>query len=209
MFTGLIESVGRIRRREAMSGGFAVYVETPLAGELRAGDSLAVDGVCLTAVSMDDGAVRLEVSPETARLTTLEALAPGLEVNLERALRAGDRLGGHFVQGHVDGVGRIEALRPDGDSYWLAVAFPESLAGGIVHKGSIAVDGISLTVARLERGAFGVQIVPYTWEHTALRTRAAGDPVNLETDILGKYVARALAVERERPARAGAATEGV
>lgn len=207
MFTGLIESVGEVRRRQPMAGGFAIQVATPLAADLRPGDSLAVDGVCLTAVSMEAGAVRFEVAPETARLTTLGGLAVGAAVNLERALRAGDRLGGHFVQGHVDAIGTVDVLRPDGDSYWLEVRYPRALAGGIVHKGSIAVDGVSLTVARLDGERFGVQIVPYTWDHTVLSGRRPGSAVNLETDMLGKYVARALAVAPPRQADAAATTE--
>jgi riboflavin synthase len=111
-------------------------------------------------------------------------------VNLERPLKADSRLGGHFVQGHVDAVGSIDELRPDGECQWLAVRFPSALAPYLVYKGSVAVDGISLTVARLEEGVFGVQIVPYTTEHTNLKAAKAGDPVNIECDILGKYVAR-------------------
>jgi riboflavin synthase len=194
MFTGLVETVGQVAGIHPMAGGFSLLVETTLAPELSPGDSLAVNGVCLTAVSLEGGRVRFDVSPETARLTTLGELATGSIVNLERPLRADSRVGGHFVQGHVDATGTVEALRRDGDSFWLSVAYPPALGPSIVHKGSIAVDGISLTVARLDTATFGVQIIPYTFTHTNLRTRETGAPVNLEVDILGKYVARAVEV---------------
>ena len=128
--------------------------------------------------------------PETARVTTLGTLKRGALVNLERPLRADARLGGHFVQGHVDATGTIEEIRQDGDSYWLTVKFPPALASLIVRKGSIAVDGISLTVAGVDDRHFDVQIIPYTWAHTNLQHAKVGDLVNLECDILGKYVAR-------------------
>src|ERR687896_2006976 len=130
-----------------------------------------------------------EVSPETARITTLGTARRGLVVNLERPLRADARLGGHFVQGHVDGTGTIEDVRQDGESFWLTVKFPPAFAPFIVRKGSIAVNGISLTVAGADDRHFDVQIIPYTWVHTNLHTARSGDPVNLECDILGKYVA--------------------
>ncbi len=191
MFTGLIEAVGTVVGRMPAAGGFRLRVETALAGDLRDGDSLAVNGVCLTVVARDDRHVEAEVGPETERVTTLGGLTAGSLVNLERPLRADSRLGGHFVQGHVDGVGSIEELRPDADFHWLTVSFPEPLAPYLVSKGSIAVDGISLTVARLAARRFDVQIVPYTMAHTTLARAAAGDLVNLECDMVGKYVVRA------------------
>ena len=190
MFTGLIESVGEVAAMDPAPEGFRLRVKTALAVELSPGDSVAVNGVCLTVVSGDGAAVAADVSPETARVTSLGALKAGSLVNLERPLRADARLGGHFVQGHVDATGTLEELRPDGDSYWLTVGFPPLLAPYIVRKGSIAVDGISLTVAGLDERRFDVQIIPFTWEHTNLRALQAGDPVNLECDILGKYVVR-------------------
>lgn len=192
MFTGLIESVGRVARIEPSPAGLRFALVTDLASELKPGDSLAVNGVCLTVVTGADGAVQMDISPETCRVTTLGGLAPGSLVNLERPLRADARLGGHFVQGHVDGTGRIEEFRTEGESYWLAVGYPEALASFIVHKGSIAVDGISLTVAALAADRFGVQIIPFTREHTNLRAASAGALVNIECDVLGKYVARAM-----------------
>jgi riboflavin synthase len=158
------------------------------------GDSLAVNGVCLTVTLADAEAVFADVGPETLRVTTLGSLSRSSLVNLERPLRADGRFGGHFVQGHVDTVGRIVDLRPDADFHWLKVQFPSSLAAFIVQKGSIAVDGISLTVAELETDRFDVQIVPYTMEHTNLRRAQSGDRVNLECDMVGKYVVRAMEV---------------
>ncbi|MGH8636142.1 MAG: riboflavin synthase [Burkholderiales bacterium] len=196
MFTGLIEAVGEITEVKPTPGGFRLRLSTSLAPELASGDSLAVSGVCLTVVSADPHGIHADVSPETARITTLGTVKRGTVVNLERPLRADARLGGHFVQGHVDAVGAIEELRSDGESFWLTVKFPAALAQFIVRKGSIAVDGVSLTVAGVDDRHFDVQIIPYTWAHTNLRTLKAGDPVNLECDILGKYVARAIEVAR-------------
>jgi riboflavin synthase len=194
MFTGLVEAVGEIAEVMPTPGGFRLRVATALGGELANGDSLAVNGVCLTVVSADAGGIHADVSPETARITTLGLARRGTAVNLERPLRADARLGGHFVQGHVDATGTVAELREEGDSFWLTVQFPPSLAAGIVRKGSIAVDGISLTVAGVDHRQFDVQVIPYTWAHTNLRTSRVGDAVNLECDILGKYVARAIHV---------------
>lgn len=190
MFTGLIEALGKVTDVEPTAAGFGLRLTAGLAPELTPGDSLAVNGVCLTVVSSDGGAVRADISPETARVTTLGTLERGAVVNLERPLRADARLGGHFVQGHVDATGTIDTIRRDGDSFWLTVTFPADLAPFIVRKGSIAVDGISLTVAGLDNLRFHVQIIPYTWEHTNLHAAREGEPVNIECDILGKYVAR-------------------
>ena len=134
----------------------------------------------------------MDVSPETARVTTLGRISPGALLNLERSLRVSARLGGHFVQGHVDATGVVEQLESQGDSYWLTICYPATLAQYIVHKGSIAVNGISLTVAALVDDRFSAQIVPFTWSHTNLHAAACGAIVNLESDILGKYVVRAL-----------------
>jgi riboflavin synthase len=192
MFTGLIESVGEIAESMATASGSVLAIATPLADNLAPGDSLAVNGVCLTVVSNAERRVRMDVSPETLRVTTLGALGPGSLVNLERPLRADAVVGGHFVQGHVDGTGALDDVRHDGDSYWITVSFPSDLAPLIVRKGSIAVDGISLTVASVEDRRFGVQVIPFTWTHTRLHSMRAGDPVNLESDILGRYVLRAM-----------------
>ena len=191
MFTGLIESVGVVAETAPGASGLALQVRSPLAAELRAGDSVAVNGVCLTVVRAADAIAHFDIGPETARVTTLGTLRPGGEVNLERAMRADSRFGGHFVQGHVDATGAVTALRADGDAHWLTVAFHESLAGYMIPKGSIAVDGISLTIAALRERDFDVMIIPFTWQQTNLRALAIRDRVNLECDMVGKYVARA------------------
>ena len=190
MFTGLVEAVGEISGVKRTPSGIRMRVHTPLGAELLPGDSVAVNGVCLTVVKTD-AAFHADVGPETLRVTTLGSLETGAFVNLERPLRGDGRLGGHFVQGHVDAVGRIEELRPASDFHWLTVSFPAELGRYLVMKGSIAVDGISLTVAGLGRDRFDVQLVPFTLEHTNLQRARIGDPVNLECDMIGKYVARA------------------
>jgi riboflavin synthase len=191
MFTGLIEAIGEVAEMKPTPSGFRLRLTTAIAAEIASGDSIAVNGVCLTAVLADASDIHADISPETARVTALGSLRRGALVNLERPLRADARLGGHFVQGHVDAAGAIEEIRPDGDSFWLTVRYPALLAPYIVRKGSIAVNGISLTVAGLDERRFDVQIIPYTWEHTNLHLSKAGDPVNLECDIVGKYVVRA------------------
>ena len=192
MFTGLIEATGRLVERQATSGGLRLRIASALAGELAAGDSLAVNGVCLTVIGVDAGEIHADVGPETIRVTTLGTLPSGVPVNLERPLRADSRFGGHFVQGHVDAIGHIEERRPEAEFEWLTVGFPAHLAPYFVLKGSVAVDGISLTIAGLGTDRFDVQIVPYTLAHTNLRSLAVGDGVNLECDMVGKYVARAV-----------------
>ena len=194
MFTGLIESLGEVTEVKATPGGLRVRLTTDLAPTLANGDSLSVNGVCLTVVAADRQGVHADVGPETTRVTTLGTLERGALVNLERPLRADARLGGHFVQGHVDATGTVEEVRQDGESYWLTIRFPPALAPYIVRKGSIAVDGVSLTVAGVGERHFDVQIIPYTWTHTNLQAAKSGEPVNLECDILGKYVARVMEV---------------
>jgi riboflavin synthase len=191
MFTGLVEAVGELIERKATSGGFRLRIAAPIAQELSGGDSVAVNGVCLTVILADSNQFQADVGPETIRVSTLGALEPRSRLNLERPLRADSRLGGHFVQGHVDAIGHVEELRPDADFHWLTVSFPSVLAPYIVHKGSIAVDGISLTVAGLGTDRFDVQVVPYTMSHTNLGALRIRDRVNLECDMVGKYVVRA------------------
>jgi len=190
MFTGLIEAIGEVAEMKPTPSGFRLRLTTSMAPEISPGDSLAVNGVCLTAVASDDLGIHADISPETARVTGLGSLQRGALVNLERPLRADARLGGHFVQGHVDATGTIEEIRPDGESFWLTVRYPALLAPYIVRKGSIAINGISLTVAGLDERRFDIQIIPYTWEHTNLHLAKPGDAVNLECDIVGKYVVR-------------------
>src|SRR5438132_9092088 len=192
MFTGLIETLGEVAEVKPTPAGFRLRLTTALSPELAPGDSVAVNGVCLTVISADAAGVHMDVSPETIRVSALGSLKRGASVNMERPMRADARVGGHFVQGHVDATGSIEELRKEGDSWWLTIKFPPSLAPQIVRKGSIAVDGISLTVAGVDDRRFDVQIVPFTWEHTNLRFAKVNDMVNLECDLLGKYVLRAM-----------------
>jgi riboflavin synthase len=192
MFTGIIEATGRLDEVKAVAGGVRIRIETDLADGLSPGASLAVNGVCLTVVLTDGPCVVADIGPETTRITTLGLLQRGQHVNLERPLRADGRLDGHFVQGHVDGVGVITNVRAEAESHWLTIDFPASLSAFLIRKGSIAVDGISLTVAGLGDGAFDVMVIPYTWDHTTLRHRRPQDKVNLECDMIGKYVVRAI-----------------
>lgn len=194
MFTGLIEAVGTVSELRAAAGGIRIGIRTVLASHLVAGDSVAVNGVCLTVVAADREEVAADIGPETARVTTLGSLKSGQAVNLERPMRANGLVGGHFVQGHVDGTGVIDAIRPDGDSHWLTIAFDGSLSAYFIRRGSVAVDGVSLTIAGLGGSTFDVMIIPFTWANTALSALNAGDPVNIECDMIGKYVARAVAV---------------
>ena len=198
MFTGLIEATGRIERLDGAATGKRLVVSAPFARELTLGESVAVNGVCLTVVAADEATFSADLSRATLEATSLGSVGAGRLVNLERPLRADARLGGHFVLGHVDQTSRIVELRADGDGYWLGVALPRDLSLLVVPKGSIAIDGISLTIASLDDRTIGVQIVPYTFAHTALSEAARGDVVNIEADVLGKYAARLLA-SRERP----------
>ena len=199
MFTGLIEAMAEVAEVKPTPAGFRLRLNTAIAPQLAAGDSLAVNGVCLTVVAADQSGVHADISPETARVSALGALRLGVVVNLERPLRADARLGGHFVQGHVDATGTLEDIRRDGDSFWLTVKFPAHLAPYIVRKGSITVNGISLTVAGVGDRHFDVQIIPYTWEHTNLHLTKPGDLVNIECDILGKYVVRVVELSGMAP----------
>ena len=192
MFTGLIEAVGFVSELTRTVSGFTLAIRTPLGSDLQPGESVAVNGVCLTVTRSDAAGWVADIGPETARVTTLGSLPPGHPVNLERSMRADGRFGGHFVQGHADGVGVVDAIRQDGESYWIAVRVPPELEPFIIVKGSIAIDGVSLTVARLETALVHVMIIPFTWGHTALSSLRGGDRVNLECDMVGKYVARSM-----------------
>jgi riboflavin synthase len=201
MFTGLIEAVGEVVEIKGTSSGMRLRIQSALASELKPGDSLAVNGVCLTVIVAEHGEVHADVGPETARITSLGSLRRAQPVNLERSLRAESRLGGHFVQGHVDGTGTIDDIRVEEDARWLTIAFPATLAPYFIRKGSIAVDGISLTVAGLGETQFDVMIVPFTWAHTNLQAAKLRDRVNLECDMIGKYVARSMELAGFDPAR--------
>jgi riboflavin synthase len=190
MFTGLIETVGTVVEAPAGTGHLRVRGVPP--GVID-GESIAVNGVCLTVTGVAGDEVRMDVGPETARVTALGRLRAGGAVNLERAMRADGRFGGHLVQGHVDGTGVLEETRIEGEARWLAIAYPSDLAPFLIPRGAVAVEGVSLTVARLAAERFEVMIVPFTWAHTALSTLTVGDRVNLECDMVGKYVVRAAA----------------
>jgi riboflavin synthase len=199
MFTGLVEAIGTLSEVKSMAVGYRVRIRASLASELKAGDSLAVNGVCLTVIVGEGGEVLADIGPETARVTTLGGLQPGRAVNLERAMRVDGRLGGHLVLGHVDGLGVIDEVRPEAESHWLTVSFPAELARYFVRKGAVAVDGVSLTIAGLGEKQFDVQIVPFTWTATTLRSLRIGDKVNLECDMIGKYVVRAMELRTDCP----------
>ena len=197
MFTGIVEGLGTLAEVKGTGGGYRVRIHTPLAAHLKVGDSLAVNGVCLTVILIDGEHVLADVGPETSRVTTLGSLQRGQEVNLERPLGATGRFDGHFVLGHVDGVGIVEEIRAEGESHWLTIGFPPPLAPFFIRKGSVAVDGISLTVAGLGERQFDVMIIPFTWGSTTLKALRKGDKVNLECDMIGKYVARAMDLRRD------------
>jgi riboflavin synthase alpha subunit len=195
MFTGIIEEVGEVA--EARSGQLRVRAAKVLE-ETKLGDSIAVDGIDLTVSAIIDHTVKFEVMPETYRHTTLRSFRTGRRVNLERSLRAADRLGGHVVRGVIEGVGRVEAHRTDGDATLITYSAPEHILAGIIERGPICVDGVSLTVIARNKRAFSVSIVAFTGAHTTLLERAVGDPVNLESDIMMRYVAHAMEQHQER-----------
>ncbi|GLQ96947.1 riboflavin synthase [Dyella mobilis] len=192
MFTGIVQSVGRIARLESRGGDVRLHVDT--AGldlsDVQLGDSIAVSGVCLTAVTLEARGFAADVSNETLSLTTLGKHKAGDPVNLEKALRLADRLGGHLVSGHVDGVGKVVSITPDGRSQRWTFEVPPQLARYIASKGSICIDGTSLTVNEASGNRFGVNLIPHTVEHTAFHARRAGDPVNIEVDVVARYIER-------------------
>jgi riboflavin synthase len=188
VFTGLIQGLGKVRAIEREPAGVRLEVETSLAPELSEGDSVAVNGVCLTATEIRDGAFRADVMNETLRRSSLGPLEPGADVNLELPLRPADRLGGHFVQGHVDATGTVETVTVEGFSSVVRIAADPELLRYVVQKGSIAVDGVSLTVADLDDEGFSVSLIPETLERTTLGSAVPGRVVNLEVDVLAKYV---------------------
>lgn len=193
MFTGIIETTGEV----AEIGGGRLAIRTPLARELRESDSIAVNGVCLTALQPDANSFHADLSPETLRRTNLGQLSPGALVNLERPLQPASRLGGHFVQGHADGVAevvKIESVDSAGN-YWLDVRVPPDLLRYVAWKGSVALNGISLTIAALDRDVLGVAVIPYTYEHTNLRAARPGDFLNVECDLIARYLERLLKPE--------------
>jgi riboflavin synthase len=193
VFTGIIRELGRVESLNGESAGIRLRIVAPVtANSTAAGDSIAVNGVCLTAVEVEGDVLAFDAVPETLRRSSLSRLAEGGSVNVEAAARAGEPLGGHMVQGHVDDVGRVLRLEPEGEGARLTVEAPQELLRYIVEKGSITVEGVSLTVAGLAPGGFEVALVPHTLSATTLGLLAAGDEVNLEVDVLAKYVERLL-----------------
>jgi riboflavin synthase alpha subunit len=190
MFTGLVEALGEVVRVHREGAGRSLTVRVPPAwvAEIRAGDSVAVDGVCLTAVDVERDALRFDLADETVRVTTLGELQTGDPVNLERPLRLGMPVGGHLVLGHVDGVGRVAGIEPEGDGRRLTVSVPVPLRPLLIPKGSVAVDGVSLTIAGLDETTLSVALIPHTLAVTTLGRRQPGAGVNLEIDVIGKYV---------------------
>lgn len=213
MFTGITEQVGKIeslehapdggRLRVSFRGtttpGSAPETDSTIAKDTKLGDSVSVNGCCLTVVEFDAHDFSADLSGETLRRTNFAEKKPGHLVNLERPLSAGARLGGHFMQGHVDGIGRVTRLTPEGENWWLSVRVPQDLRRYVAEKGSIALDGISLTVARWHDGIADIAIIPFTYQHTNVRSMSVNDAVNIETDILAKYVESLLHNEKSQP----------
>jgi len=185
LFTGIVEETGSVDRLDPRR--LTVKTETVLEG-MKLGDSISINGTCLTVVDLGQGTFSADLSPETLRRTSLGSLSEGGLVNLERAVAVGDRMGGHIVQGHVDGTGRISSIRSEDDCIIVRIRAPKRLMTYIVEKGFIAVDGISLTVVQKGPSSFLLSVIPYTLQYTNLRVKAVGDPVNLEADIVAKYV---------------------
>lgn len=204
MFTGIIEGLGTIRdiRSSARETRLAVEADFAMEGTL-IGDSVAVNGVCLTVVHMEGGRFAADISPETLARTTFRKTRVGERVNLERALRFSDRLDGHLVAGHVDGTGRIAGLRKEANAWIVDVTAAPELLRYMIEKGSVAVDGISLTINRLEADRFQVSVIPHTATVTTIGSKKLGDEVHIETDLIGKYVERFLSTDSRGPSRAG------
>ncbi len=199
MFTGIVKWVGTVESLDRTAEGGKLRVRAPedLAARLHVSDSIAVNGCCLTVVKKDGGTFEMDLSGETLRRTSFNEMAAGTRVNLEKPMAAGDEFGGHFVQGHVDGVGRVTALVPEGENWWLSVRVPDDVARYVAMKGSISLDGISLTVAGWRDGVVDIAIIPYTYDFTNVKGMAVGDAVNVEADMLAKYIERLLEARRE------------
>lgn len=192
MFTGIIEELGSVVSVDMSEGARIVVSADLVTSEIANGDSISVNGVCLTALEVSPGSFAADVSPETLARTTLGRLKPGSRVNLERAMLPTTRFGGHIVQGHVDGRGTFISAIQHGDFWTVRIGFPAELSRYLIHKGSVSVEGISLTIAALGDGYFDVAVIPKTWEMTNLSTLEPGDSVNLEADVIAKYVERML-----------------
>jgi riboflavin synthase len=193
MFTGIIEHIGTVDAHKFGAGGGRITIHAPtVTPQVAVSGSIAVNGCCLTVVGLESGRFSADLSAETIRKTSLGEWKTGCRVNLEQPVTAGKEFGGHFVLGHVDTIGRVARLEPEGENWWYGVEVPESFARNIVPQGSIAIDGISLTVARWNGHLAELAIIPFTYEHTNIRDKKIGDAVNLEGDVLGKYVQRYL-----------------
>lgn len=188
MFTGIIEEVGKIKNIQGGTNYKLTIAASKILEDIHLGDSIAVNGICLTAISWDNGSFTVDVMRETLERTSLHKLRAGSFVNLERALAANGRFGGHIVSGHIDGTGEIINIRRDANAVWYKIKTSEKIMEFIIEKGSIAIDGISLTVAKVDRSAFYVSVIPHTLENTILLRKKTGDIVNLENDIVGKYI---------------------
>lgn len=188
MFTGIIEEVGKIKNIQGGTNYKLTIAASKILEDIHLGDSIAVNGICLTAISWDNGSFTVDVMRETLERTSLHRLRAGSFVNLERALAANGRFGGHIVSGHIDGTGEIINIRRDANAVWYKIKTSEKIMEFIIEKGSIAIDGISLTVAKVDRSTFYVSVIPHTLENTILLSKKPGDIVNLENDIVGKYI---------------------
>lgn len=199
MFTGIIEEIGRVKSIRRGARSFTLEVEAGLVmSDTKIGDSIATNGVCLTVTTLTGNGFTADVMPETVNRTALSQLRAGSEVNLERALTLSSRLGGHIVSGHIDGTGRIRDIRQDDNAIWLTVECDSNLLRYIIEKGSIAIQGISLTVGRVDSGSFAVSLIPHTQQVTTLHAARIGDMVNLETDVIAKYVERLTGIDSQR-----------
>jgi riboflavin synthase len=192
IFTGIVSELGEVEAIESGADGARIRIKAGLASELDPGDSVAVNGACLTARAAGDGSFEAEVMKQTLGLTTLGSLEPAARVNLELPLRAQDRIGGHVVQGHVDGTGTVVSIEADGFARRLRIELPEDLLGYVVERGSIAIEGVSLTIAALDAGAVEISLIPETLERTTLGKLEPGDRVNIECDVMARYVRRAV-----------------
>lgn len=199
MFTGLVEALGTVVSLEAKGEQARLMLEIPFAGELALGDSVAINGCCLTVADLAAGAVGFDLLAQTLRVTSLGNLAAGSVVNLERAMQVGDRFGGHFVQGHVDGIGTVTRLEANGQDHIVGVSLPPEIHRLCIDKGSLTLDGISLTIAELTTDGAVFWITPHTWAQTHLQHAAVGQAMNLETDMLAKYVDKLLAARIAKP----------
>lgn len=204
MFTGLVEEIGRVESviKSAKSARITIKAKTVLEG-VKLGDSICTNGVCLTVTSFDSSRFSIDAMAETMRRSNLRNLSPGDEVNLERALSVGERLGGHIVSGHIDGMGTIEDYQKEDNAVWITVGASPEILRYIVQKGSVAIDGVSLTVAYVDDSVFKVSIIPHTRDMTTLLRKKAGDEVNLECDMIGKYIEKFLGAKEQAPVKKG------